>query len=200
MEEGSIKNLAELDESYLEHAVRLFVKSFLQETGYLASFDTSVLVRAIKHSFLKDHYYAALQDDQVMGIVALSTSRGGRSHVLNPKQLRSELGPIKGQMIHAILRNELEKPMVLTDRQCYVESVTTAQEARGKGVATRLMRHLFDTLDYDEYILEVVDTNVKAIQLYERLGFAIFERKKAGFFLRRMGINERLYMRKMTAT
>lgn len=196
MDELSIRKLSELDDRYLEQTVRLFIEGFLQEMLDRTKIEVPVLVETLKQSFLRDHYYVGLLDEKVVGILAVSTD-DGRSHALDKRKLQRELGFIRGGMIYAILYRELQRPMNMPRNQCYIESVTTDAAARGKGVASKLLHYLFDTLPYDEYVLEVVDSNEKAIKLYDRLGFVLFKRKKADLFTRMGGIRERLYMKKI---
>lgn len=198
MERLAIKKLNEWDDDILEQAVKLFVVGFLHELIQSMKIEAATLVAALKHSFRKDHYWVAVQDGKAVGILAVSTSEG-RSHAFDGAILRRELGLFKGGIVRSILYRELQKPMSMPTRQGYIESVTTAEEARGQGVASRLLRHIFDTAECDEFVLEVMDTNTSAIRLYERLGFVLFDKKKAGYFLRKMGINERLYMKRTAA-
>jgi ribosomal protein S18 acetylase RimI-like enzyme len=196
MDELSIRKLSELDDRCLEQTVRLFIDGFLQEMMDRTKFEAPLLVEVLKQSFLKDHYYVGLLDHNVVGILAVSTE-DGRSHVLDKRKLQRELGFIKGGMIYTILYKELQRPMNMPRNQCYIESVTTDAGARGKGVASKLLHYLFDTLPYDEFVLEVADSNVKAIMLYDRLGFVLFKKKKADLITRMGGIRERLYMKKI---
>lgn len=191
-----IHPLSELDDRFFDQAVILFVEGFMLEIVALMKIDTEMLVDALKHSFLADHYYAALSGDKVLGILAVSTNQS-RSHRFDFKILREKIGPLKGWLVYRILRKELQKPIELQANQCYIESVTTAKEARGQGVASQLIRYLFANLNYEHFVLEVVDTNENARLLYERLGFAVFDRKKASWFEKNFaGFTQRLHMKK----
>lgn len=195
MAQLTIRNLAELDDRFLDQTVRLFVEGFFKTMGDSIKLDVQTIAKGVKHSFIKDHYYAALLDGKVLGILAVSTNRG-RSHAFDKSVLQRELGYFKGTMLYFFLKKELQNPVDLRDDQIYIESVTTSEDARGKGVATSLMNFLFDSLNGKEFVLEVVDTNANAIRLYEKLGFVLFKRKKAGFLDKKGGFNERLYMKR----
>ncbi|MCK8488852.1 hypothetical protein M0651_16905 [Paenibacillus sp. MBLB2552] len=56
---------------------------------------------------------------------------------------------------------------------------------------------LVTRLGYEDYFLEVVDTNTAAIRLYEKLGFVEFRRKPQRCFRKQAGFNARIYMRWM---
>lgn len=194
MEEVVIKRLSEMDEAGVEQAADIFADSFY-EALRMFSKDRAVLAKAMKHSFVRDRFFAALADGRVVGIFGYSTSEG-RAHRFDKRQAQAALGAWKGWLFHTFVRGEMEKPLGLTGRQCYIESVATDRRARGKGIATKLQHHLIEALDCDEFILEVVDTNTNAIRLYEKLGFTVFRKKKQRFFRKQAGFNERWYMRK----
>ncbi|WP_178075704.1 GNAT family N-acetyltransferase [Paenibacillus oralis] len=190
----AIRNLAELGQDGLRQATEVFVDGFFQSLSYFSK-DRARLVRALEHALVKEHFFVALVDGRVLGIFAFSAGRQ-RAFRLNRDILRKELGWLKGSLFYAFVRQELEKPLGLKDRQCYFEAVATADEAKGKGIATRLHDHLLSVLDYDEYILEVVDTNTAAVRLYEKLGYAEFNRKPQRWFRKQAGFNARIYMKK----
>lgn len=192
----TISSLAELDGRMLNQTVQLFVEGFFKQAADLMKVGLQPCADAFKHSFIKEHYYVALQDGNVLGLLAVS-SRKGRSHAFNKSILQQEFGFWKGSLVLYFLKKELEKPIYLNPEQCYIESVTTSEKARGQGVATALIQYLFEHLEYKEFLLEVVDTNVSAFRLYERLGFTVFKRKKAGLFDKKSGFNERWYMRRV---
>ena len=189
-----IRNLAELGQDGLRQATEVFVDGFFQSLQFFSK-DRARLVRALEHALVKERFFVALMDGKVLGIFAFSAGRL-RAFRLDRDVLRKELGWLKGSLFHAFVRQELEKPLGLKDRQCYFEEVATAEAARGKGVATRLHDHLHAVLDFDEYILEVVDTNTAAVRLYEKLGYAEFKRKQQRWFRKQAGFNARIYMKK----
>ncbi|WP_330218430.1 GNAT family N-acetyltransferase [Sporosarcina globispora] len=72
--------------------------------------------------------------------------------------------------------------------------VATSVNYRGKGVATELLKTIMDSTSYDEYVLEVADTNTSAFKLYEKLGFAEFMRIPRKHS-KRSGVNNLVYMK-----
>ncbi|RXZ80194.1 GNAT family N-acetyltransferase [Paenibacillaceae bacterium] len=195
LDEIVVTNATELNEEQMEQLVSLFVSGFMHDFEKYFRVKPAAIKSAIRHSFIAEHYYAALLDTKVAGIVAVSTNYR-RSHEFDKKILQREFGRVKGALAASQLRKELEQPLEqLQYNQGYIECVTTHTSARGKGVASQLLNHVMKTLNYDEYILEVIDTNVGAIRLYEKLGFTLFRRQKAELFLRMNGIKERLFMK-----
>ena len=83
---------------------------------------------------------------------------------------------------YAIVR--IENNMILgiiksTKKHGHIISVAVSPEKRGKGTATKMMqfvmKNIMDSEKYQvsEFFLEVRETNISAIKLYEKLGFTI---------------------------
>lgn len=186
-----VRNLSEVNDNHFQQAVRVFVDSFFKYLKYLSS-DKEKFIRVFSAFFVKEHFFVCLLDNRVVGIIAYSTS-GRHCQNVDKKLLFKEFGRIKGYFLYSTLA---KKPIPIAGNQAYIEDVATDEAARGKGVATRMMEHLMQTLQFEEYTLEVVDTNTSAIRVYEKLGFKTFLRKKQRLFRKMAGFNERLYMKK----
>ncbi|MBD2867347.1 GNAT family N-acetyltransferase [Paenibacillus arenilitoris] len=193
MEPAAIRSFAELDSAGLEQAAEVFVDSYRKELEEVSR-DRTVLARLIKQSFVKQQFYAAIQDGRVAGIMAYSTNKT-RSQRFDRRELQQAAGRFKGWLLHGIFEKQFHAPLELGEDECYLEAVATDPAYRGKGIATALLNHLLEHLPYRVFTLEVVDTNVKAIRLYEKQGFSVFKSRKQRWFRRRLGFNERLYMR-----
>ena len=61
-------------------------------------------------------------------------------------------------------------------------------------MATEIITNIFRETPYTNYVLEVADTNHKAVNLYTRLGFKEFKRVTEKHS-KRTGINDLVYMR-----
>ena len=53
----------------------------------------------------------------------------------------------------------------------YIDYITTDDNYRGKGIATRLIKYASDKLSYESLSLDVLSKNTTAKRLYEHLGF-----------------------------
>lgn len=190
-----IKNLAELGDAQVRQAADVFVEGFYDSLRFFST-DRGKLAKALEHALVKERFFVALEEGNVVGIFAYSAGRK-RPFRFEWAALRRELGWFRGTLFYNLVRQELEKPLDLADRQCYFEAVATAKEARGRGVASRLNKELISRLNYEDYILEVVDTNMTAIRLYEKLGYIEFRRKPQRWFRKQAGFNARIYMRWM---
>ncbi len=72
--------------------------------------------------------------------------------------------------------------------------MATHKDYRGKGIASILIEKIIKKNEYEEYVLEVADTNTNAVNLYEKLGFVEMKRVKMSN-AKRSGINFLVYMK-----
>jgi ribosomal protein S18 acetylase RimI-like enzyme len=68
------------------------------------------------------------------------------------------------------------------------------RDITGKGVAYGIINEIIKQTQYEEYILEVADTNCNAVKLYEKIGFMEFKRVKYKY-KRQSEINNLIYMK-----
>ncbi|TDL57726.1 GNAT family N-acetyltransferase [Paenibacillus dendritiformis] len=189
----TFQTLDKLGEADVEQAAHVFVHSYMDALTRVSS-DPDVLIRLIRKSFIREQFYAALWNDQVVGIMAYSTG-GTRSQRFDKSELQRILGTWKGWLFYRSFAREFHAPHRLTNEECFLEAVATAPEHRGQGIATALLRHIIVQLPYRVFKLEVADTNVKARRLYERQGFTLFHTKKQWFLPKVYGFRARLYMK-----
>lgn len=174
----------------------VFVSGFGEHLAYFSK-SPARLARALAHMFVPEHFYLAVGDDgRVTGMAAL-TDIGKPSVRLDARQLRRELGVLKGTIAASALRREWERhafPFPLTEGIGVIEFVATDASFRGKGIATALMQHIIALPEYSSFVLEVAGANETAVRLYRQIGFEEFlrvphRRRK------RSGVDELLYMR-----
>ena len=170
-----IVKMSAVDETYRQQVVAIFVEGFYREMKSLSK-DKEKLMNAFEHSFVSDAYLLAVENEQVLGILACSTDKK-RALKFDKQVLKKYFGWIKGSVGYKMLAQSFEKPLTYGQNAIYIESVATAPLARGKGVATALFSYVFNHMNADRLVLEVVDYNEGARRLYERLGFVEFERK-----------------------
>lgn len=195
MSDFVIQNLAEQGDREVAQAAAIFVDGFYNSLRYFSK-DREKLASAMVHALVREQFFVALEEGQVLGIFAYSAGQK-RAFRFQRAELQKVFGWFKGSLFYSLVRRELEKPLHLAEGQCYFEAVATAKQARGRGVASQLNHELVSRLGYDDYILEVVDTNAAAIRLYERLGYVEFKRKPQRWFRKQAGFNARLYMKWM---
>lgn len=131
-------------------------------------------------------------DGEVAGFLAISDNKE-RAIKISKRVLEQELGKIKAYIFNFFLEKEFNLPIAYPDEIAYIESVATHPEARGKGVATRLIEHVISKTGYSEFRLTVKDNNRSAISVYRNIGFREVDRIKASFFERKF-FRHKIYM------
>lgn len=183
------------DNSVKAEMSRIFVEGFYQWLQYFSK-DKTKLANALAHMFNLDVFYLAEEGGRIAGFAACNDG-SAPTVVLDKSEFTKYLGAVKGRIAYSILKKEFEEkqyPFEIAKDMGMVEFVATAPEYRGKGVATTIIRHIFDQTPRRQYVLEVADTNTTAVQLYERLGFREFQRVPQENS-KRSGVNYLVYMK-----
>jgi ribosomal protein S18 acetylase RimI-like enzyme len=84
-------------------------------------------------------------------------------------------------------------PVEIDDKTGSIEFVATNRKYQRMGIATEIMEYIFSLKLYEKYILEVADTNERAFNLYEKLGYKEVHRIKQRY-AKSIGINYLVYM------
>ncbi|MDR1530684.1 MAG: GNAT family N-acetyltransferase [Clostridiales bacterium] len=158
---------------------RIFTEGFYQWLRYFSS-DKAKLARAFEHMFDLSKFHVAADGGKIAAIAALTDGKTAPIK-LRAHHLRRHLGLLRGIITYLVLKNQLQEhkyPFEIADNVGSIEFVASAPEYRGKGAAFALISHIMSTALYNEFILEVADTNTPAVRLYEKLGFSEFHRVK----------------------
>ena len=155
-------NLADLSREHLRQAVEIFAASFYEPLSFISP-RVEDIADILEHAFVPSHHVVAMLDGNVVGVVSYSSSEG-RAHSFNKEHLVRRLGLVRGYISYFRLRGVLEKPLALSERQCYIDSVATDTAFRGIGISTELQRYILKHLPYDEFLLEVEENNLKEIR------------------------------------
>lgn len=169
----TIFKLSELDDDYKERAVELYLDGF----GYLFSFTK-------KRSALKDLFlssidfsmiYVALSQDNIVGYIAVSNNKR-RPVSFKTQKYKQLFGNLRGRVIQKLISRRMEKPAVQGEKDLYIDYLVTNKKHRGQGIATQLIKYVWNDLEYDECYIEVLSKNTNAKKLYEHLGFVVFKK------------------------
>lgn len=160
-------------------AARLYWQAFGPKLGRVLGPEARALV-FLQAAIRSDHALAALGDDgTLLGIIGFKSPAGAFAEG-TPAQWRAAYGPI-GALWRAaalwLLGREVDNDRFLIDGLC------VAREARGQGVGTALIEALAATATargYHALRLDVIDTNLRARALYERLGFRAVHTARIG--------------------
>ncbi|MFD0896515.1 GNAT family N-acetyltransferase [Loigolactobacillus binensis] len=172
----------------------IFVEGFYEWLKFFSK-DKTKLTRTFTHIFNPKTFYAATEDNVVLGFAAC-TDGSVPSIKLQSHEFRRHLGLLRGTVAYQILKREFEDkpyPFTITPGMGTIEFVATAGRSRGRGVATKIIQYIHANTDYTTYVLEVADSNLKALRLYEKLGYQVFK-KIPEPHAKRSGFNFYLYM------
>jgi ribosomal protein S18 acetylase RimI-like enzyme len=139
----------------------------------------ALIAQSIRNSLVLNHFFVA-EEGKVIGVIAVS-SRESHAFRIDKKAFIRSLGFVKGRIAAYFFKQEMRPKAALTDSAAYIEIVAVDKHARGRGVASEMIRHLTFQACYTEYYLEVLDTNEAAIRCYQKLGFVEVSREKEHF-------------------
>jgi ribosomal protein S18 acetylase RimI-like enzyme len=192
-----IKRATEFGNDIQAKISELFVEAFEKDLRYFSK-DKEKLIKALAHIFVLEYFYVAIIDNEVAGMaVCIDKDHFCINH--NKDVLIKYLGTLKGFMLNIIIKYYFNKypkyPVEMDVKTASIEFVATSANHRKKGVASKIMNHLFALPEYKDYILEVADTNTNAFELYKKLGYKEVCRKKMKFGSKYSGINYFVYMK-----
>lgn len=144
------------------------------------SSDKNKVIEGLSHAVVPDRFVIAIEDGQVIGVVAIAFA-GRNPFNVDYSQLAKILGPIYGHIGGRVLEREVRPPVKVGTKEAFISCVGTIPAARGKGVATGMLRKALEVAPARTYILDVMEGNEKVLPLYEGVGFRIVDRVKEPF-------------------
>jgi ribosomal protein S18 acetylase RimI-like enzyme len=189
-----IKKANTFDENYIRTKIsEIFVDGFGNWFVTLSK-NKELLIKAFSHMFVLDMFYVAIIDNEIAGITACTNGIAGATDH-DRKKLIKHFGFIKGTIINMIFNKEFKKQAIeIGEKIGSIEFVATLKKYHRQGIASGLINGIIKMTEYNEYILEVADTNCNALKLYEKLGFREFKRI-AHKYKKQSGINYLIYMK-----
>lgn len=178
-----------------EQISEIFVDGFYEWIKFFSK-DKDVLKNAFAHMFNLDAFYIAIIDDEIAGFASICEERLNNI-LLNKKELQKHLGTFMGFFAYKVLRKEFESkkyPFTITNDMQPIEFVATSSKHQRRGIASKVIQYIFDNDPHTSFLLEVADTNFKAVSLYKKLGFKEIERIKMKNS-KQSGIDYLLYMK-----
>lgn len=168
----------------------IFADGFTQWLEFFSK-DKNLIAKAFAHMFVLDQFYVAVAGDEIAGIASCTDCKTLAVR-LNARELRKHLGFIKGTIAGIAVKKEFEQlsdnPPIDTGS---IGFVGTSSKFRGQGAASQIIRHLIKNTPYHTYLIEeVADTNLAAMNLYQKLGFQEYKRTPVSPKLaKKIGIN-----------
>lgn len=186
-----IRRMLDYERDVRDEVAKVFVDAYYKDLNFFTK-DKEKLKNTFRHSFCRDVIFLAEMNGEIIGMLGCSNNKMRAMHI-DKKQLKAHFGFVIGSISYRFMKKEFNTPLSYPDSTGYIECVATLEKARGKGIATSLLKYVLQHQPYQEFILEVTDTNQIAYQLYQRMGFSELERKKEKFS-RLKGFNEKIYM------
>lgn len=151
-------------------------------------------VQILVDSIDLDAAFYAYRGERLVGVAGIFT-RAQRFLSFRFPDLRRRFGLLRALVFQLILAFE-SRP---AEGECTIETLAVAAEARGQGIGTELLNEAERYAREHGYAvlsLDVVDTNLRARQLYERLGFREVRTAHYGRLTRRAGFTGSFHMQK----
>lgn len=153
-----------------ERSAQLYDIAFGEKLA-LAIPDAGARVQLLTKAMQLEYAIGAFDGMRLIGMAGFSTANGALTGGMDYRVLLSELGWIKGNRAAAVLSIYERKAKF---GELLMDGIVVDPEYRGQGVGSRLFSRLITYAESEHYTtirLDVIDTNIGAYRLYERLGF-----------------------------
>lgn len=155
--------------------------------------DIVTTAKAISSGIIIDKFYVAELNNEIVGVLAISNCNG-RAVITDSSSYKKYFGFIKGIIAKIVLKEEFESKLDYPITTGYIEFVSVKKDYRRKGVATALIKESLKLSNYNDYVLDVTNVNISAINCYNNLGFEEYKRIKEKHS-KQKGFNEKIYMK-----
>ena len=173
--------LSELEQEHIDQAFVVFVEGFYPTLAKTLSKDKAVLRDIFSACFDHSMVYAFLQEDRVVGFLSLGT-HAKKSIEPKVEAMQKHFGRQRGKIV-AWGFGLANKILACGEEEASIDYLAVDPDTRGQGVASRMFRHLFETLPYRSYVLETQTINTNARRLYEKLGFRLVPGKHHAWYV-----------------
>ena len=166
---------------------RTLVHSFEKVISVLTK-DMEGAAKIFENGIATDRFYVAEQNDKIIGAIACGDCTG-RVIGITKEDCKKYLGLIRGTVAFKLLSLNLMRPLSYPVTTGYIEVVGVLKQARGQGVAKKMLQEVIkNNTKYNEFILEVDSINPSAIKSYTDSGFVEFKRVPVVKFFKRSRI------------
>lgn len=174
-----------LKPEHREKAAELYYAAFRQK--FQPIFRDEVRAQQVLQAAFDENYViVATYDGDIVGLAGFQEKEGNLLDV-QPKHMTQVFGWLGGWIriiAFSIFSRSAPAHILLMD------GIVVDASMRGKGIGSRLLEEIVDLArekGYEQVQLDVVDTNPRARQLYERKGFVATKTESYPFFQRIFG-------------
>ena len=181
-----------LPEEHRPAAARLYWEAFGGKLGRVMGPEPRALAY-LDRVMRSDHVITAMAGDQLVGLAGFKTPSGAfaSGNWRDMRMVYGRMGALWRLALLGALQSEVDNDRFLIDGLC------VAREVRSLGIGTALLDAACDQArarGYSAIRLDVVDTNWRARQLYERNGFRVVRTSPLGLLRHAFGFKAALTM------
>lgn len=186
MEYNNLVIQINLPEKYYQDAIKIYYEAFEKKFSTVMTYQQAI--KTLPRLINGEQVVYALEGERLVGFA-------GIQHANKPlfktsfSILVRNLGLIRGiyaGLVMLLFRRPYKKHELLLDGICVDKNI------RGKGIGSALLNYIIHFASKNQYKtirLDVVDTNPRALQLYEKIGFQVIKKRNFFFIQRWMGFS-----------
>jgi ribosomal protein S18 acetylase RimI-like enzyme len=176
-----------LPDEHRPAAARLYWEAFGGKLGRVMGPESRALAY-LDRVMRRDHVITAMAGNQLVGLAGFKTPTGAFAggSWRDMRRVYGRSGALWRLALLAALQSEVDNDRFLVDGIC------VARSHRGQGIGGALIEALCDEAarrGYPAIRLEVIDTNIRARSLYERLGFRTIKHDDLGLLRHAFGFS-----------
>jgi len=165
-----IKRAIEFEDDIRERLGEIYVNAFYDDVLKYFSKDKTKLRKVFAYGFLLEYFHVAIVDNEIVGMVACMDEKK-ICFKFSLKTLVKYLGIFNGLITRFGINQFIKGFPKLDEQTALIEYLAIDTKHLRTGVASTLVKSLFTLPEYKNYLLEVIGSNTKAINLYKKLGF-----------------------------
>ncbi|MBT3318357.1 MAG: GNAT family N-acetyltransferase [Clostridia bacterium] len=181
-----IVKLSELSLEQKQRFVTVFGESFFDMIDKKGK-NMKKLQVVFGDAFLPQFAYAYLDGEDVAGLITCSNSQSS-AMCFSKSVCKSQFGSILGAINYRFFKSLFGKPFAKADDEGYIDFLCVDSGHRRRGIATKLMNHVYAQTQFKHYLLAVLAKNSGAIKLYKKEGYTIIRDVKE--LIVRIAIND----------
>jgi ribosomal protein S18 acetylase RimI-like enzyme len=165
-----ISYLTGVPEQYRSAAVVLYEEAFGRKLS-LAVPDQNDRKRLLVEGFQLQYAVGAISRNGLLGIAGFHSNEGSLTGGTTYRDLVEQLGVIRGNRAAVVFSLYERRPQA---GELVMDGISVRSDSRGSGIGSKLLIEIQDyaaTNGYSTIRLDVIDSNPRAKQLYERMGF-----------------------------
>lgn len=188
-----MKEIRQAKEADKKEIVNCILDAFQKDfSGFIKSVGRERVQQFLEECIREDLFYLMQDGSEIIGVSALSDDRGRALQGIQ-NSARKYFGLLFGWILYLVNFKEFEKMYCDSPDTAFIEFVAVKQEFQGRGIAGALLKEVISKTPYRSYLLDVVNTNDRAIHCYRKLKFTEMRREKVRFS-KQKGFTEKIFM------